>query len=432
MNHGRGTGMRRLLLDELVVHVDDVVAEIGRLLTDMPPYAGLGPTEASEVLQGSVRWTVTTVAGCLRDGRRLARSERVHLEGIGASRRRQDIPLPVVTHVFRSTVEVCSDELTRLARDRLDPLALEALVDLLRDLKGLADTAEDALAAGYGADSPTASEPQPAGRTRLVDRVLTGRLDDGEIERVGAALGWQPGDQCVLVAAVPTDDQFGVHLHRVANDLAAALPAGVAGPVLAIPSPFAVALASLPDGRQEALNRALDDFARRHAVLLVATPATTLEEVAEAFGWLRHEIGVARVVRSEAGVVPIGELARHVTVAGIPVGFARWFVGQVLGPLFGLRQGQWRPLLDTLEVLAEPGVDRKVAAERLCLSVSGLRDRIVRIERLTGLTLGRPGEAWLLLHASWLVRHHPDAWPAPVDHLVNSDGVGRKTPTRRR
>jgi hypothetical protein len=279
----------------------------------------------------------------------------------------------------------------------------QVLVDLLQELRQLADSATDAISASGWAPS---EEPR-SHRVGVIERLLTERLDDSEAARLVAELGWSRRDRCVLVAAVDPDDPYGRRLTEAAEELASVVPQGVVGPVLAGPTAWAVVLGDVAAcDSHDGLLGALEVFARSRSVVLTVTQPMAVHGMGDIFAWLRHEIALVRQLGM--AVVPMDLLVPHVAIAGNSPAFTRWQVERTLGPLLAQPSRTTQPLLATLEVLSEPGIDLRTAASRLHVSSTGLRDRIARIQELTGLDLRKPGDAWLLLTATWMLLQHPD------------------------
>ncbi len=243
-------------------------------------------------------------------------------------------------------------------------------------------------------------------RARVFDRLARATIDDLAAGRLLASVGLTTQDLCC--AAIAEDDADGL-----AADLAAVLPDALVRPVgdvvhVAVPGSVDLrkALGRVASGRPTGIGTGV----RPGALAVSLRQATS----ALAASRLSNEVVVATDVASS-----------RLILSGIPAGILHTYVDAVLGPLDASEQRQ--QLLATLSTFLESNGVWDVAAHALHVHRHTMRNRIARIEHLTGKRLDTAEdrfELWLAVRLRDLA--HAEGAPDVTATRINPTSSGRK------
>lgn len=310
-------------------------------------------------------------------------------------RAEQGVPLAAVLHAFRLGLRVIWDAMVDEAR-REDGRHLEALLPAVAAIWSLYDTYSQAVASAYDDTLVDLARRDEQQRTLILDGLVEGRDATPELR-------------------------------------------GRAAPALDLPErgPFVAVSAEVPAAGREGLPRA-DQVLRRHGIRSawrlradeqVGVVALTRDYPAPAVRDLLRPVAVARAGMSPpypeltgtARAVALATLARRcvppgttgvITLEDHPLGslvagapeLAERMAQAVLGPVLELAADERSLLLETLEAWVAAGGSASEAGQRLYCHRNTVRNRLHRLEELTGRSLADPRSLAELCAAAESVR----------------------------
>lgn len=163
-----------------------------------------------------------------------------------------------------------------------------------------------------------------------------------------------------------------------------------------------VAIAAAPDERRDSLHRLVVEVqaAAQPAQVVswgVAAQARPLAELPTSYREARRALEVGEAVVGPGTVGEAGELAPYMMLArlgGDPE--ALEIARTVVEPLLAYDRAKGRNLVETLDVYLQESGNTSAAARRLVLNRRSLAYRLHRIEELTGRSLDRPADRFVL------------------------------------
>lgn len=369
-----GVRLAEALLHRLPELTDRVVALI---VEEQEAIRGLAPeplADLRDICEANLSSVLTDLAG--------------HQEGTvdaprDTARRRaeQGVSLASVLHGYRLGMRVVWDALNEESpiRKRDD---LEVLLDLVPQLWALFDTYQLAVATAYDETLVDLARRSERERMLLLDDLLAGRDPGGELRAAMAAALDLPerGPFLAVSAEVPAtggeglpkvDQALRLHGIRSAWRLRSDEQVGI------------VALS-----RDHAPDRV------RALLAPLALTRTGISPSYDRLGGTAAAVGLARVAcRSlapgTAGVAAVDDHPLGALVTGSPDIAAR-VVRSVLGGLLDLDPAERSLLLETVEVWVEAAGSATEAGKRLYCHRNTVRNRLARLEELTGRSLSDP------------------------------------------
>lgn len=304
-------------------------------------------------------------------------------------RAEQGVPLASVLHAYRLGLRVVWEALTDEADERRG-----ALLATVTRLWTILDTYSQAVAGAYEEALVELARRDERRRTLLLDGLLDGREPAGALRgQLASALGLPDrGPYLVVSADVPAPGQEGLPqadeaLRRRGVRSAWRLRADEQIGVVALDQPSGVVRDVL---RPLALTRTG-----------ISPPYADLRDTARA----RLLAGLARqcVAHGDPAVTTLDEQPFGALMAGNPE-MAEHLARTVLGQLLDLDADERLVLLDTLRAWVDGGGSATEAAQRLFCHRNTVRNRLHRIEELTGRSVSDPRSLVELCAAAEAVR----------------------------
>jgi len=356
--------------------------------------------------------TVREVLGCtlrlLAEERVLDQEERGRLREIGGARAERGVLLESVHAAVRSGMERSWREL--LAETAGLPLSADgqmAVGRLALDVFRAVGEITVLLDAGYLERRSQRLQRRERAQAEVIGEVLRGDFSDEEeviarATEVGLDLSRPVG--LLLVAAPARADE-----DLVPRSAAAAIARRVAGAIEAgAESDPAHVRLLLPGQDPQTWPATLDliaQVAAEERVLVLAQPPVDGPlGLKQAYQRAVARLPLARRVFIRRLVVPVSDLDVYSLLQGAPADERREFMREVLGDVLDLPSAQAVALVETLGALFDSGGRLGAAATRLNLHVNTVKQRVRRLETLTGLRVDVSGERLRLELALHLAR----------------------------
>lgn len=408
------------LARQVMDDIDGLRAAVDPQVAADTPYASLHPEDASEVARATHR-VAETLTACMIEGRGLRASEARGMELLGRRRAETGIPLVSVVGAIINGAQAGHELLERHATKWPEPtVAVAALGRLSRRLFGAVHEATAWVTAGYRDEEQDRTAHILRGQISFVEDVLGGAWSSTEdiIER-GRSLGYALTRRCVLVVLLPPAERESSRLREAtARFVRRVGPNAITGPMRHRGTIHGAVLVILPDETKDtaALVRRLDIAATEARVLAIAEPVSDVADLAERYEAMREEAGLARGVSRCPRVLLRDELLEARVLKDAAPGEVCGYVNAVLGPVLALPAKQAEPLLETLDaIFLSPDAPLEAVADAIHLSHSGIRYRVGKIARLTGITWTDRAARFRLELALRLFRLHEPRLPALGD-----------------
>jgi hypothetical protein len=375
-----------------------------RILTEDPFYSKVVPTMGDEV-----RATVDRNLGQFVRG--LAGLEPIDLElsrQLARRRAEQGVPLAALLNAHRMAAQTVWEYLVAAghswAQQEFD---LDEVLDGSGQVWALSDTFSRLISESYEQALAERSHRSERERALLFDALVEGRTQDvsfaGDVARV---LGLP--ERGVLVAVVA---EVLVPDHEPLPGIDHALRARAIRSAWRMRGPCLVGIVTPEPAAAERGPREIRE--------VIAGRATARVGMSPSYGAIldtaRHvalaETAMQCVPPGEAGVALFDDHPLGLLVAGAP-DVAERMAALVLGPVLDLPGGQQQTLLGTLTAWIEEGGSVARAGQRLYCHRNTVRNRLQRIEELTGRSLSEPKGLAEICLAAKAVSLRPKLRPA--------------------
>jgi sugar diacid utilization regulator len=369
---------------------EDVLAHVAELRDRKVPGE---PADLHSAVQRGAEFFLRT----LRDNRRLAATEIVTLEVIGAQRARQGFSRDAMSAAIQAAMRTGYKRLVHCALgiEASSDTAVRAMGQLSMRLFDFVQDATSALTVGYIQEMEQQVTTRVREQAALVDRLLEASwLDEGELRGHAKLLGFELEGPSGVLLVTGGSGQEPAGLRTAATAVAEAVAGAIEGPARSSPIPHVVLMVSAAgDGGWDAVLQAADQVAARHGVfVLAAGPVEHLGSLNAVYRRAQPDMMFLRAARGGPGAVPVKDLKAYRILAGAPLEDRLDFVHQILGPVLQLSEHKAVELLDTLEALYDHrGSVAEVAAE-LKIHDKTVRYRLRRVQELTGLSSDVPGD----------------------------------------
>lgn len=379
------TGEIETLIAAVAQRLDEVTERVVACFRrEILAYAALPEPD----LRPGVRSNIERALEALARGWEPTADEVVAARALGEHRAQQGMPLDALLQAHRIGVREALAMVRAQAREQ--GVGAEAVLDLATRVWAWADAVMLAAAGGHRDRELDLAGQEQQQRAYLLRGLLHGGLDEAGL-RAGAAaygIGLHDAHTPVAVAGQAADVR---RLERSLNEAGAAHGATVLlghleGALAGIVGPGADGRGALDICEQAAAGAAAG------LVIAVGLPAT-LTELVPAYALTRRMLEAAQAL-GNSGIVSVGDVALHAAV------LAQNDIGEVLderylGPLdaegdFGIQ------LLATLDAWYEHGMRPEETAVALFVHPNTLRHRLRRAETLTGLSLQRTEDRFVL------------------------------------
>lgn len=373
---------------------------VARLLSDLPVYAELPHEEIAGDIADIVQHNLRLFADVLEHRRGATDAELAQQRDSAAQRAEEGVPLDAILAAYQVGIAMCWEETARDA----GPGDLHAVLEIMDRILVLQQQLTSAVSGAYLEARTILDSQEHGGRHALMAALLTGEDLDGFTRRTGLRPAARYLTMTLALAPHP-DEACG-------QGAGAVMPQGPGAGVAA-------------RRKIRRIRTALDRFAGTPALTaLDASGGTVLLPVAEPPPWSGPG-GLCELIAeaTRAAGVPITAAAETARPEGVPAAVARngeivdlvartgrapglYRLADVLleyqlsRPSEALRglAGLLDPLeakpelLHTLETYLGHGLDRRAAAAALHVHPNTVDYRIRRIDRLTGLSPGRPAD----------------------------------------
>lgn len=325
-------------------------------------------------VRAAVRWNLDLAIQWLLNGQQLAGDEMKWIGELAREMAAAGQPLDRIPARYRRGVRVAWHAVLETASEE-DRMALIEGADLLFEY---VDSVSSAFGNAYEEAARDSSSLQEQRAQALFERLRSARELTARDRELAAEIGFQPdaASRAFLVGATSRRRPQQIAIAGRLRQLGVLAVVGGSQVIGLAPGPLPWRELDLPP---EAIV-AEGELARLDQI------DATLEE-------LRVVVEIA-TLRGRKGVVQADEFLLDLLLRGSPTIAAR-LVARVYGPLPD-------ELARTLDVLIENDFDRTRAAEQIPVHRNTLRNRLVRVEELTGLQLDPEGRA--LVSLAWVQR----------------------------
>jgi hypothetical protein len=398
-----------IVVDRLIDRLEDDASTLGALIVadlrrEVAAYRGLGGDEL-ELFSAATTQATELFVGLLRSGGSLPDGSIAHIEAVGAERAALGDPFDAIVESFAVARRRAWRHVLELAESfPASPALVGAVGEITSRLSDVIDATSGAIARGYHARRGSDLAVAAHAHVRLVDDVLRGAGDDGELVTRGRELGLDLRRPLGLVLLAPHRVSERGTFSGAAQALLAELPSCLDGSSRLDPGPHAVIL--VPSSVWTRACARAQELASQHTTVAMTVEPQHITSLAATYERAARLVATASKVASTAGVLAGTELAVCRLLSTMPSEDAASLVHDTLGPILTLGDRQRDRCLETLWAIYESGGDLAQAAQRSCLSVRGMQSRVARLRERTGIALERTDEAVgvaLALHAHRLL-----------------------------
>lgn len=383
----------------LAEHVDEMAAELVALIVaTVPEYADADREDLRHSCRRNMVRSLQALAGDLPRPEDLLDAP-AHT---GRLRAQQGLPLDALLQSYRLGGRVLWEGLLLQARSRHAEVDPARLLDVATVVWELVDEHSSEVTRAYRAE-----ESRLRGRDLRRQHVLLDALLDGQgadpatvAEAEGLLDLRRDGRFLVVVTATPgSSDELGMPQEALARLGSASWWRVRAG--------GETGLVELPEaGPRAALDALRACAVGRAAASPVVAGTAELPSAARL-----AELALATLAPDHVGLVEVGERLPEALLVGTP-GLADLLVREALGPVLDLPVQEREALLRTLEEMVRSGGSLSRAAVALYCHRNTVLNRMQRVERLTGRTLGNPRDH-LVLSLALLAARLPDRAERP-------------------
>ena len=313
----------------------------------------------------------------------------------GRRRAKQGVPLPEVLRAYRICFAALWDALVEHVRVTRQPALTDALIDTAGVIWRFTDEHAVVLTEAYRATTAELMLAEQRRRSAVVEAVLTGRPGPESGPWEAAALLGFPADALLIVVAAETNGLAKESLVNVEQRLA---EKGFVSGWRLTPAQQ-LGIVSFPEEREEEVLETLRGFA--DARTGVSPPYASLPETPRALRLARAAL--AGLEPGNAGLrafdhSPLAALVVYEPAEG------RRLAENVLGEVLRQPSEDRELLLETLDMYLEQSGSAERAATLLYCHPNTVRNRLRRIQELTGRSLAEPMDVAELATAAYALR----------------------------
>jgi hypothetical protein len=404
--------LRAELLQRLERRRDRMVAAIvARIFEDVAEYRALSGTAPREQAEATVGETLDVVLRMLAENRSLGQAERLSLRQAGGVRAEQGLLLESLHAAIRIATETAWNEV--LTEAALLPLSAEGQMSLGRlafDVFTAADDVTVALDAGYLERRSQRLQRRERQQSEVVGELLRGDFsDEAQMAARAAEVGLDlSGPVALLLIAVPGHADEDLIPRSAAAAIARRLPRAVDGGAQTDPAHVRILLPGIAEPDWPGTLHSLEHLAAEDRVLILTHPPVVGPvALKQAYRRAAERLPLARGIFLRRPVVPVSELDVYALLQATPAADRREFMREVLGPVLDLPSNQAISLMQTLGAIFDTGGRLATAAAILNLHVNTVKQRVRRLESLTGHRMDVAGERLrleLALHLTRMIR----------------------------
>ncbi|HEV3230672.1 MAG TPA: helix-turn-helix domain-containing protein [Candidatus Dormibacteraeota bacterium] len=383
-------------------------AIVARVFEEVAEYRALAASEAREQARATVRETMATIIGLLAEDRALEQADRARLREAGAARADQGLLLESLHAAIRVATEAAWEAvLADAAQLPVSGASQMALGHLALDVFQVVGDITVALDAGYLERRSLRLHRRERAQAEVIDEVLRGDFtDEADVVARAAELGLDlDGPVGLLLVAAPGPANEDLVPRSAAAAIARRLPGAIDGGAQSAPAHVRLLLPGVDDSDWPGVIETVERIAAEERVLVLAqAPVDGPLQINQAYQRAEQRLPLARRVFLRRLVVPVSDLDVYSLLQAAPAAERRAFMRDVLGAVLDLPTAQAITLLDTLVAIHEAGGRLAAAAVRLNLHVNTIKQRVRRLETLTGHHLDVASERLRLEVALHLTR----------------------------